>query len=377
MNTTFRPSSAGTVNLEKVMQPQVFHAPVVVQHSQVAIPSNIDMSEVNRLRGEMRSMTASQLGSYQPPASQAAAKIGDELLKLAKANDIDVLETKFADIIKKAKGVDLTKLSNPKKGLFAKVTNFFADAKEEVIKSQSNAADYIERTFGEIAKNANAVASRVQVLEQMHLATQQRYVEYDYLIAAGRLEVEQRAAELEQLKVTAQQDAANINLQSQLQEAQFYLQQLEIKVGNDVSDQQMAFNLLPQIRLMQSNALTIGQTFTTIRGSVMNNWKQQFALSLIGNEQQRAAVVQNAVLDMNNELARNNAKALRQTTNEVAKANQRGVYDIGTLEFVHNETIGSFEDMFKHAQEGRANRQKIETACVTMKQQMVQRFASL
>lgn len=375
MNTTFRPSSAA-VNLEKVMQPQVFNAPVVVQQSQVALPSNIDMSEVNRLRGELRRMTAVQLGSYQPQSSQAAAKIGDDLLKMAKADDIDILETKFADIIKKAKQVDVTKLSAPKGGLIAKIKGMFSDAKEELIRSQSDAAEYIERTFNEIAKNANAVASRVQVLEQMHQYTQQQYVEYDYLVAAGKLEIEQRKAELEQLKLQAANDPSNINLQSQLQEAQFYLQQLEIKVSNDIEDQQMAFNMLPQIRLMQSNALTLGQTFATLRGTVLNNWKKQFALTLIGNEQMRAANVQNAVLDMNNELARKNATALRQTTNAVTTANQRGTYDLATLEHVHNETIGAFEDMFKIAQQGRENRAKIETAVGTMKQQMVQKFAT-
>lgn len=377
MPSAFRPAPTATAsavakNLD-FLKPAQFHAPVPYKQSSVVIPSNLDRDRVDQVRQELRKVPATEFSTIAVPKNTSAAQ--DELLKMAKANDIDILETKFSEVIKLAKGVDLTSLSKPSTGLWAKVKNKFTDVREEVIKAHTNANDQIERVFAAVGTNAKAIAARVPLLEQIHQDTQQEYIDLDYLIAAGKLELEDRTSDLEQLKQQAQADSANIKLQSSLQEAQFNLQQLEIGVSNWERDQQMAFNTLPQVRLMQTNALTMSQTFQTIQGSVLPNWKKQFALTLAGNEQKRAAQLQNKVLDMNNELAISNAVAVRQTTNEVMRANQRGTYDLSTLERVHNETIGTFEDAFKLAQEGRTQRAQITTRVAEMKQQMVEKFS--
>lgn len=373
MTTSFKPASVSLTKQSLQESYPVLDLPAV----QPDIPNHLDKNKVTVIRTQLRQMSAIQLANYSPTTIQKTSAAQQQMLDVAKASDIDVLETGFSDIIKLAKGLDVSKVTSPKTGFLSRIKNKFIDVREDLIKEHSSASSQIARVFASCDQSAKAISSRVPLLEQLHIDTQQEYIELDYMIAAGHLEIGQRKVELELLKGESQKDPGSIDLQNKLQEAQFYLQQLEIKVSNDERDQQMAFNTLPQIRMMQSSALTLGQTFATIQGSVMQNWNKQFTISLIGNEQQRGAAVANKVLDLNNQLAINNAKMVRQTSNEVIRSNQRGTYDLATLQTVHNETIGTIEDAFKLAQEGRQQREQISKSVIEMKQQMVKTFSTL
>ena len=65
------------------------------------------------------------------------------------------------------------------------------------------------------------------------------------------------------------------------------------------------------------------------------------------NEQKNSVQLANTIDDATNELLRRNADLLHQNSVDTAKANQRSVIDIETLEHVQNTLIKTVNDGFR------------------------------
>ncbi|NEU35014.1 toxic anion resistance protein, partial [bacterium LRH843] len=88
----------------------------------------------------------------------------------------------------------------------------------------------------------------------------------------------------------------------------------------------------PMIRIIQSNNLMLVDKFYAIKNITLPAWKNQISLAISLNEQKNSVQLANTIDDATNDLLKRNADLLHQNSVDTAKANQRSVIDIETLE---------------------------------------------
>ena len=119
-----------------------------------------------------------------------------------------------------------------------------------------------------------------------------------------------------------------------------------------------ALQMLPMVRIIQSNNLTLVDKFQTIRLLTLPAWKRSFMLALALDEQKNAVELATTIDDATNELMRRNADLLHQSSVATAKANQRLVIDPETLRHVHEKIIATLKDVRTAHETGADERRK-------------------
>jgi uncharacterized protein YaaN involved in tellurite resistance len=121
--------------------------------------------------------------------------------------------------------------------------------------------------------------------------------------------------------------------------------------------QHSAMQTLPMVRIIQSNNLALVDKFQTIRQLTLPAWKRSFMLAITLDEQKNAVELANTIDDATNALMRRNADLLHQNSVATAKANQRLVVDVETLQHVHDKILATLTDVREAHQQG-ANQRK-------------------
>ena len=83
-------------------------------------------------------------------------------------------------------------------------------------------------------------------------------------------------------------------------------------------------------------------------------------LALGTHHTQQAMEAQRQVTDMTNELLRKNADKLKMATIETARASERGVVDIGTLQHTNQSLTSTLDEVLQIQTEGAQKRREAE-----------------
>ena len=136
---------------------------------------------------------------------------------------------------------------------------------------------------------------------------------------------------------------------------------LEKRVSDLQVLQQSAMQTLPMIRIIQSNNLMLVDKFYAIKNITLPAWKNQISLAISLQEQKNSVQLAKAIDDTTNDLLRRNAELLHQNSVDTAKANQRSVIDVETLEHVQNTLIKTVNDVIQIQKEGMQKRAEATT----------------
>lgn len=133
----------------------------------------------------------------------------------------------------------------------------------------------------------------------------------------------------------------------------------------------------PQTRLIQNNDTLM---LEKIQSSLVNTiplWKSQMVLALGLEHSRRATAAQNAVTDMTNELLQKNADILKMGTLETAKASERSILDIQTLQHTNQQLISTLDEVIKIQQEGAQKRSEAEAELGRIESELKQKLLKL
>ena len=89
-------------------------------------------------------------------------------------------------------------------------------------------------------------------------------------------------------------------------------------------------------------------------------WKSQMVLALGTHHAQKAIEAERAVTDMTNELLKKNADTLKMATIETAKASERGVVDLETLQHTNQSLISTLDEVLQIQTDGAKKRREAE-----------------
>ncbi|TSH77979.1 toxic anion resistance protein [Acinetobacter sp. RF15A] len=309
-----------------------------------------DFQEVLAVRKELQQMSHNTVAEYGKNIASKTSSYTDELLNLVQNKDLDATGQKLNQVVQVAQQLNTSSILNKRKssGFLGNIISKFKGVKGNFDTHFNTTKEQIDVLVKEIETSQSGLKSRVDTLDKMFDGVQDEYKQLGIHIAAGRLREQELQQEIAQLTALEQDQ----NTTQKIYDLNHLANNLEKRISDLQVLQQSAMQTLPMIRIIQSNNLMLVDKFYAIKNITLPAWKNQISLAISLNEQKNSVQLANTIDDATNELLRRNADLLHQNSVDTAKANQRSVIDIETLEHVQNTLIKTVNDVIQIQQEG-------------------------
>ncbi|MNZ05877.1 TelA-like protein [compost metagenome] len=318
-----------------------------------------DFNAVLAARKELAEINHNAVAEYGKNIATQTSGYTDELLNLVQNKDIDETGQKLNQVVQVAQQLNTSSILNKKKnsGFFGGLMSKIKGAKNNIDMHFNTTKEQIDTLVKEIEKSQSGLKARVDTLDRMFNGVQSEYKQLGVYIAAGKLKQDEIQQEISTLTSQAQDQTTT----QRVYDLNHLANNLEKRVSDLQVLQQSAMQTLPMIRIIQSNNLMLVDKFYAIKNITLPAWKNQISLAISLNEQKNSVQLANTIDDATNDLLKRNADLLHQNSVDTAKANQRSVIDIETLEHVQNTLIKTVNDVIQIQKEGMQKRAEATT----------------
>ncbi|QQN38391.1 toxic anion resistance protein [Acinetobacter sp. CS-2] len=318
-----------------------------------------DFNEVMNAHQELAEMSHNAVAEYGKNIATKTSGYTDELLNLVQNKDLDTTGQKLNQVVQVAQQLNSSSILNKKQstGFLGGLISKMKGAKQSFDQHFNSTQEQIDVLVKEIETSQSGLKTRVDTLDKMFQGVQEEYRQLGIYIAAGKLKEQEIQQQIAHLAAQAQ-DQPTVQ---KIYDLNHLVNNLEKRVSDLQILQQSAMQTLPMIRIIQSNNLMLVDKFYAIKNITLPAWKNQISLAISLHEQKNSVQLANSIDDATNDLLRRNADLLHQNSVATAKANQRSVIDIETLEHVQNTLIKTVNDVIQVQKEGMQKRAEATT----------------
>lgn len=302
--------------------------------------------------------------NYGVGAQKRLAEFSDAALEHVRTKDLDELGGVLAGLV-----TDLKYDPDEEKGvlgIFKKGRHKADTVRAHYAKVESNLESVVKTLEG----HQDTLTKDIAVLDQLYEKNRTYFRELSMYIAAGKLA--HRKAVGEELPAL-QARAAQTGNPEDAQEANDFAalcERFEKKLYDIELTRSICLQNAPQIRLVQNNAVIMSDKINTAIVNTIPLWKNQMVISLGLAHSKEAIKAQTMVTDATNEMLKRNAELLHQTSVETAKANERGIVDMDTLQETNAKLITTLDEIAAIQEEGRTKRKEAEAELSRMEESL-------
>lgn len=384
----FKPTSAFALNATTTVA--TGNAPAIVVDRNAAIEAVFARNQqrlinagadINVLKQEV----AQQVTSFNPRDSKSVSELGssagkrisdysEKLLSNVRSSDVDGVGDKLHEVVMLAKGINVSDFVNKNQSkipVIGSIINRFRMGKEQLLGKYDSLQKQIDKLVTEMKTTQNRLVTRVGDLEKMYELNVVEYYNLEQVLLIGEVKMEELKMEIEAMK--ASPTVGDPMEAQRLSDTQNIYQRLEKRVHDLRTMQMVAIQTAPQIRLIQSNNQVLVDKFNNLQELTIPNWKKQFTLAVSLMEQKKAVELATKIDDTTNDLMKQNAELLKLNSIATARANERSVVDIETLEHVQQSLIATIEEVDQIRRDGEQNRITAVKRMEEMKEELMQK----
>ncbi len=217
----------------------------------------------------------------------------------------------------------------------------------------------------------------IVILEELYKQNLNYYRSLNMLIQAGEeriIELEDELAKLEQeLKNNPNDDL----LPQKVDEMRKFINQLEIRIQDLKLTRISTLQSFPQISMIKSGNQGLA---SKIQSAILNTiplWKRHITIAISLYNQQLVVEDLEKVDDATDELLKGNSELLRQNTKDVARALNRGIISIETLEAVQDNLLNGIQEVRDIMDEGRRKREQASEKMMILEAQLKEKLANV
>ncbi len=327
-----------------------------------------EIQQVNEFAKKIDLHDSKLIVTYGVGAQKRLSDFSDETLKRVRNKDLGEIGEELSSLM-----ADLKHQPEEKKGIFG------------IFGKSANKIDTLKAYYGQVETSIDSVTKSLEahqetllkdiaIYDKLYENNKIYFKELTMYIAAGKLALDKATnEELPALKAKAEQSG----LSEDAQEAKDFAnmcERFERKIHDLELTRMVCLQNAPQIRLIQSNAITLNDKIQTAIINTIPMWKNQLVISLGVAHSQEAVKAQRMVSDTTNEILRKNAEMLHQGTVDIATENERGIVDIETLQHTNQELIATIDDLMKVQAEGKAKRKQAEEELARIENQLKEKM---
>lgn len=313
-----------------------------------------------------------QILQYGAGTQKKMADFSNTALENVKTQDLGEVGDLISGVVGELKNFDVEE-DRGFFGFFKKQSSKIENMKNKYAKAEVN----VEKITDALEQHQVRLMKDSAMLDKMYEQNLNYFKELTMYILAGKKKLEEtRNGKLLEL----QNKAAMSGLPEDAQAAKDLdekCNRFEKKLHDLELTRTISMQTAPQIRLIQNNDTRMVEKIQTTIVNTIPLWKSQMVLALGIAHSTEAAQAQKQVTDLTNELLRKNAETLHMATVETAKASERGIVDIETLQKTNADLIQTLDDVMRIQKEGREKRQAAELEMRKMEDELKKKLLEI
>ncbi len=310
---------------------------------------------------------------YGSAAQKNIASFSENALDSVRTKDLGAIGDDLANLVTELKDFDAEEEKKGFFGLFKKQVDVLENLKTKYTSAEKN----VDKIVQALEAHQITLMKDVAMLDQMYALNEKYYKELTMYIIAGKKRLaDVRANELEDLRKKAEQS----NSPDAAQEYNDYvnlINRFEKKIHDLELTRQISVQMGPQTRLLQNNDTLM---IEKIQSSLVNTiplWKSQMVLALGLEHSKEATRAQQEVTELTNQMLKKNADILKTSTIETAKAAERSIIDIETLQHTNKKLIETLDEVMKIQTQGAEKRKEAEAELGRIEGELKQKLLEL
>lgn len=321
---------------------------------------------VNKYAAQIDLKDSQMVLSYGAGAQKNIADFSEGALSNVKTKDMGEIGGLLTDVVTELKGFDAEEEKGGFLGLFRKTSNQLTSLKAKYDKAEVN----VNKISKAMEGHQVVLMKDVAMLDKMYEENLSYFKELTLYIAAGKQKLEEaKTSELPKMVEAAEKSGLPEDSQAAKDYAAM-IDRFEKKIYDLELTRNISMQMAPQIRLIQSNDVTMAEKIQSTLVNTIPLWKSQMVIAIGLNHSSEAAKAQREVTDMTNELLKKNAEALKVATIDTAKESERGIVDIETLTSTNQTLIDTLDEVLKIQEDGRQKRANAELELNRIESQM-------
>ncbi len=255
------------------------------------------------------------------------------------------------------------------------IQNFFRKIKGQAIAVRTrneSAEKTLERIEKQLEGHKLTLQKDIQMLDALYEENWETFKALTLYIKAAELALDKaRNVELAELYAKAQQTGLP---EDAMKADEFAKQcdQFDKQVHNLRLTRTNCLQSAPQIKMIQHNDMDMAMKLQSSIVNTMPLWRKKIAMSIAINNNMQAVEASNAVDDLTNRMLKEQAAQFHMSVVESAKASQRSIIDIETIDYVNKEVTGAVLDYIAIEQQGQRDRQNAVKVIAQSEQELVQ-----
>ena len=317
------------------------------------VADKIDITDSNAVLG------------YGASAQRKVSDFADGALQSVRAKDMGETGKVLTSLL-----VELKTNGEEKKSVLGKLFGNAEKSFEKLKAQYSTTEANIDRLVGLLEDHEQQLRKDIIQLDKLYDKNKLYFKEISMYIEAGKLAIEKARNEtLPQLEAKAKETNAAEDIQS-AQDFADMITRFEKKIYDLELSRTVCLQSAPEIRMVQNSDTIMSEKIRSTILNVIPMWKTQMVLALNNYHTQKAIEAQQAVTDATNEMLTKNAEALHQSTVDTARASERGIVDIETLQHTNEQLISALNEIQQIQEDGRVARAAAEQELVKIEQEL-------
>ena len=327
---------------------------------------------VEKYAREIDISDVSQIVRYGVNAQRNISDFSVSVLKKVKTYDMGEVGESLRDLT-----IALDATVEPEKkgifGIFQKAKRGIGAVRANYAKAESN----VDRIEKDLLNHEDVLMQDISAFQQMYELNVKYYRELTMYIIAGKKALDNaRCGKLADLKLQADSSCKQEDVQA-YRDFEDLCHRFEKKLSDLEITRVISIQSAPQIRMLQNNDRELLDKLQSSIANTIPLWRNQLVLSLGIEHTKRSLDAQNTLADKTNELLLKNSETLKMATIETAKAAERPIVDIETLQQCNRNLITSLKEVIEVHAQGEAKREQIQEELVRieadLKQAMLER----
>lgn len=353
-------TAASTVSLADLMTPNAAAAPASQETDMQQVASDVqqasrlspaEQEKADQLASTIDFMSSDIDSTYAADAQKSMTSFSDSVLAKTSSREAGEAGEYLADLLgtlNKSKLDDVPVIGTVSMKLKA------MQRKYQKVESQ------MDEIVAKLEKAKSQMVKDIAMYDRMYAENLAQYKQLKIYVAAGKKALKDFYAT--QMPALEQQvQASNDPMAAQtLKDFKDKLERFAKRLDDLDRVSVICLQTAPQIKILQNADKTIQDKINTTITTTIPVWKSQMVLAVGLANQQKALDLQNAADDLTNKLLNEMASKTHQGAVAAAKAGQRSVVDIETIQKVNSELIATLQETVQIQREGRAAREQAE-----------------
>ena len=312
--------------------------------------------------------------TYGANAQTELSSFSHQMLDHVQKKDIGPVGDILKDLMDKLGQLNPEELTTQKKFGIKRFFGKVSRSVQELMTKYQKLSTQIDRIGIQLEHSKRGLIEDVQMLDKLYDQNKAYFQALNIYIAAAEIKRDEILTEtIPALRRKAELSSDQMAYQEVNDMAQF-LDRLEKRLYDLQLSRQITIQSAPQIRMIQQTNQTLAEK---IQSSVMTSiplWKNQIAIALTLNRQQKAVEAQKQVTKTTNDLLLKNSEMLKLNSIETAKENEKGIVEIDTLKQTQENLLQTIEETLRIQADGRVKRKAAEVEIARMEEQLKQRL---